>query len=185
MPANQPNWLISAAAETIRSIARFSMLFLRGRIHQPTRDQGGQIMFCNGTCARVFRETVVDREHAQNPAVLVVEFRLRAVHGRAHAAVRRLSTATTPLFAGLPGFLSKLWLTNDQDDVYRGIYEWDTAGHAESYARALRRLLAPVSAPDSVAYHVIPDETRDRFLAESECLTSTAPQVLTAWWRPA
>jgi hypothetical protein len=53
--------------------------------------------------------------------VLVVEFRLRAVRGLGHAAFRWESLLNTPLFAGFPGFVSKLWLANDDLGRYRGL----------------------------------------------------------------
>jgi hypothetical protein len=127
----------------------------------------------------------VDEPHSQMPAVLVVEFRLRAARHWAHKLFQKESVLNTPIFAGFPGFLSKLWLTDDENFVYRGIYEFDGAQRAESYAQVLCRLLAPVTMPGSVDYRVFPHERRARFLAECECLTSDAPAGATAWWRPA
>src|SRR5262249_60837442 len=97
------------------------------------------VRFADGTSAQVFRETVAERGPARNPCVLVVEFRLRAVRGWGHAAFRRESLLNTPLFAGFPGFVSKLWLAHDDRGRYRGLYEWDDPLLAEGYARALWR----------------------------------------------
>jgi hypothetical protein len=52
--------------------------------------------------------TRAPRDATVGPRVLVVEFRLRAVRGRGHAVFRRESLLNTPLFAGFPGFCSKL-----------------------------------------------------------------------------
>jgi hypothetical protein len=166
------------------SVLRFWALLVRGRIHQPRRHVGGRLSFADGSCARVFRETVIDGRRSEDPAVLVVEFRLRAAHGWAHRLFERLSVLNTPLFAGFPGFVSILWLDRDQNDVYRGIYEWDGAERAAHYAQALRWILAVVSVPGSIAYHVARGETRSEFVAEPEELVDTA--VLAAsdsWWR--
>src|SRR6266581_2984785 len=76
-------------------------------------------------------------------ARLLRQFRLRAVRGLGHAAFRRESLLNTPLFAGFPGFVSKLWLAHDDLGRYRGLYEWDAPLLAENYARALWRVLAP------------------------------------------
>jgi hypothetical protein len=83
-----------------------------------------------------------------------VAFRLRAVRGLGHAAFRWESLLNTPLFAGFPGFVSKLWLANDDLGRYRGLYEWDAPLLAENYARALWRVLALVSVPGSIHYVV-------------------------------
>jgi hypothetical protein len=113
------------------------------RMHLPSQRVGMRLRFADGTSARVFRETVVDRGATVDPCVLVVEFRLRAVRGRGHAVFRRESLLNTPLFAGFPGFVSKLWLADDERGRYRGLYEWDGPRLAENYARALWRVLAP------------------------------------------
>ena len=166
------------------SFVRFWLLLVTGRLHQPRRHVGGWITFANGSSALVFRETVADQRRSDTPAMLVVEFRLRAVHGRAHRLFQCESVLNTPLFAGFPGFVSKLWLTQDENEVYRGIYEWDGAACAASYAEVLRWILALVSAPGSVGYHVVPGATRSRFLAESEGLINAAVQTDSdAWWR--
>src|SRR5216110_1305570 len=81
---------------------------------------------------------------------LRVTFRLRAVRGWGHAVFRAESLLNTPLFAGFPGFVSKLWLADDDLGRYRGLYEWDDPLLAENYARALWRVLALVSVPGSI-----------------------------------
>jgi CubicO group peptidase (beta-lactamase class C family) len=113
-----------------------------------------------------------------------VSFRLRFVHGRAmHTLFRWESWLNTPLFVGFPGFVSKLWLAHDQNDVYRGVYEWDGAESAEYYARCLWRVLALVSARGSIGYAVVPGSGRDGALADLHRFAATA-QELPAWACP-
>src|SRR6185436_17427051 len=120
--------------------------------------------FEGGASARVYRETVVPREHVAEPTALVVEFRLRWVRGSGHALFRAESLLNTPLFVGFPGFVSKLWLAHDQHGVYRGVYEWDGPSHAEYYARCLWRILELGCVPGSIHYMVIPGLRRDEVL---------------------
>jgi hypothetical protein len=141
-----------------------------------------RLCFADGTSGRVYRETVVDRGPALDPCVLVVEFRLRAVRGRGHAAFRRESLLNTPLFAGFPGFVSKLWLACDERGRYRGVYEWDGPQLAENYARALWRVLALVSVPGSVHYVVLPGLRRDVLLERPHVLAAAAADAA-PWWR--
>ena len=124
------------------------MLLGRGRIHLRSRRVGMRLHFADGSSGRVYRETVLDREPTREPCVLVVEFRLRLVRGWGHSLFRLESLLNTPLFVGFPGFVSKLWVAHDDHGVYRGLYEWDGPGAAESYARALWWVLALVSVPD-------------------------------------
>ena len=84
-----------------------------------------------------------------------------AVHGQpAHALFRLESLFNTPLFVGFPGFVSKLWVAHDSNDIYRGVYEWDGATLAEDYVRTLWRVLALVCVPGSIRYEIVPGLTR-------------------------
>jgi hypothetical protein len=87
-------------------------------------------------------------------------------------------------FAGFPGLVSKLWLADDEQGRYRGLYEWDGPRRAVSYARALWRVLALVSAPGSIHYIVLPGLRRDELLARPQVVASAAEDS-PAWWRPA
>jgi hypothetical protein len=159
-----------ASLDTLRALAdcvlRTARLLWAGRIHLPAHHVGQWLRFADGTSARVYRETVVDRGATGDPCVLVVEFRLRAVRGAGHALFRWESLLNTPLFVGFPGFVSKLWLASDARGRYRGLYEWDGPQRAEAYARALWRVLALVSVPGSIHYAVLPRLRRDEVLEQ-------------------
>jgi hypothetical protein len=183
--AEQPPLAYGAALRALISCAvSTARLLRRRRIHLPARHVGIRLRFADGTSGRVYRETVVDRGATADPCVLVVEFRLRAVRGRGHAAFRAESLLNTPLFAGFPGFVSKLWLAADEHGRYRGLYEWDGARLAEAYARALWRVLALVSVPGSIHYVVLPGLRRDEVLERPRVLADAAAGMAD-WWRPA
>ena len=171
---------LRALAGCVISTAR---LLWQRRVHLPVERVGRRIRFADGTSARVYRETVAGRGATQDPCVLVVEFRLRAVRGRAHAAFRLESLLNTPLFVGFPGFVSKLWLAHDERGRYRGLYEWDGPQRADHYARALWRVLALVSVPGSIHYMVLPGLRRGEFLARPRGPAGAAADGA-AWWRP-
>jgi hypothetical protein len=157
-------------------------LLWRRRLHLPTGHMGMRLRFADGTSAPVYRESVAGRGATRDPCVLVVEFRLRAVRGFGHALFRWESLLNTPLFAGFPGFVSKLWLAHDERGRYRGVYEWDGAERAAAYARALWWVLALVSVRGSVHYVVLPGLRRDELLARPDLL-GTAEVDAAAWWR--
>ncbi len=167
-----------------RCMAATMRLLLRRQVHLPLGRLGTRLQFGDGTSARVYRETVVDRGPTREPCALAVEFRLRAVRGWGHAAFRCESLLNTLLFAGFPGFVSKLWLTDDQRGRYRGLYEWDGAQRAEDYVRALWRVLELVCVPGSIHYVVLPGRHRDELLARPRPDGFTAPAERHAWWRP-
>jgi hypothetical protein len=168
----------AALRAVARCAASTARLLRQHRLRLPARWVGTRLRFADGTSARVYRETVADRGATLDPCVLVVEFRLRAVRGLGHAAFRWESLFNTPLFAGFPGFVSKLWLAHDDLGRYRGFYEWDDPLLAEQYARALWRILALVSVPGSIHYVVLPGLHRDEVLDRPHLLGGDD-----AWWR--
>jgi hypothetical protein len=160
-----------------------AILLARRKLHLPRTWVGRRISFANGTSALVYRETVADRPSVDDPAVLIVEFRLRRVRGRGHAIFRAESILNTPLFAGFPGFVSKLWLAHDDERCYRGVYQWDGPELAVAYAQALWWALALVSDRSSIRYRVLPDLRRDAFVRDPDLAGPSDAQV-PAWWRP-
>lgn len=179
VPEEPPLAYPAAARALAGCVANTARLIRQRRMHLPSQRVGMRLNFADGTSARVFRETVVDRGATADPCVLVVEFKLRAVRGRGHAAFRRESLLNTPLFAGFPGFVSKLWLADDERGRYRGLYEWDGPRLAENYARSLWRVLALVSVRGSIHYVVLPGLRRDVLLAAPDGAAADAA----AWWR--
>jgi hypothetical protein len=116
--------------------------------------------------------------------VLVVCFRLRHAHRAwVHSAFRIESGLNTVLFAGFPGLVSKLWLRHDQNNLYRGIYQWDDPDLAVAYVRALWWVLTLVSEPQSIRYMVLPGVDRDELLANPRVIADI-PAGPDEWWRP-
>jgi hypothetical protein len=180
----RPLGLRRALWELLRCAFSTAALLIRGRIRQPRTNVGREIRFEDGTAARVYRETVIERPPPSDPVVLVVGFRLRRVHHpMAHAAFRLQSELNTVLFAGFSGLVSKLWLRHDQDGLYRGIYQWDGADSAVAYVRALWWALALVSEPDSIHYAVLPGLDRDEILADPALVACVVARP-GGWWRP-
>jgi hypothetical protein len=183
MNIQSPLPIPEAARSVLLCAARTVLLLARRQTHLPRQHVGKGVRFADGSSARVFRETVVDTTPV-NPCALVVEFRLRLIHGwRGHALFRRESLLNTPLFVGFPGFVSKLWIAHDEHDVYRGVYEWDGPERAEHYARSLWRVLQIGCGPRSIHYSVLPGVRRDELVAAPRQLIVT-PDAAKAWWRP-
>jgi hypothetical protein len=176
-----PREVRDAFPAVLRCVWTTFVLLTRHRIRQPREHVGRLLHFADGSSAPVYRETVLRRHPTEVPAVLVVKFRLRWVRGRGHALFRAESLLNTPLFVGFPGFVSKLWLAHDENNVYRGLYEWDDPILAHAYARALWRVLALVSAPGSIHYVVLPGLHRDELLAIPDLIDTDGQSG--EWWR--
>lgn len=123
------------------------------------------------------------RADSREPAVLLVQFRLRLLgrHRLLHELFRAESIANTPLFAGFPGFRSKLWLCDDASGLYRGIYEWEGAERATFYAETLSKLLRLVSVPGTVRYHVVAGIRRDDFLRDPRAIAPATSDSQQSW----
>jgi hypothetical protein len=186
MTAHQVTREPGPVAAFARSAVATGRLLAAGRLTSPRTYLGRRLCFADGTTSLVFRETAIRDPHPRDPAVLVVQFRLRAVGHRRllHALFRRECILHTPLFAGFPGFQTKLWISDTTTGVYRGLYEWDGPERAADYASQLARLLTPLSTPDSVRYHIIPG-IRRRDLFDASRLSAGQEQAADAWWRPA
>ena len=177
LPPRRALWALVRCAVTTMT------LLARGRISQPRDRLGTLLRFGDGSRGRVYRETAVESAPRDAPAVLVVAFRLRWVHGWGHPMFRAESLLNTPLFVGFPGFVSKLWLAHDDHEVYRGFYEWNDADLADAYVRALWWVLALVSIRESIRYVVLPGLRRDDVLAHPAVLDRVAPGGEHSWWR--
>lgn len=169
---------VTTVGRFARSTAATARLIAGRRLRSPRAWIGRRLVFADATTSFVFRETAVRGGPLSDPVILVVEFKLRLVGTSklAHAAFRRECVLHTPLFAGFPGFRTKLWLSDWETGVYRGLYEWDGADRAVRYAETLVRLLRLVSVRGSVRYHVVPGLRRDD-------LPSRADTAGREWWR--
>jgi len=171
---------LAAALDALaRCVIRTADLILHERLHEPRHNVGREIHWADGTTSTVYRETRADHD-AIEPCTLLVRFRLRGVRRPVwHALFRLESELNTVLFAGFPGFVSKLWFAADEHGVYRGLYDWDGVENADAYVRALWWALMVVAERSSIEHVVVADVRCDRLLRDP----ALAGDSLT-WWRP-
>lgn len=62
--------------------------------------------------------------------VQVVTFTL---NGITEEEYREACAAETPVFAALPGLLSKIWLRSPETNTFGGVYLWRDRGSCEAY----------------------------------------------------
>jgi hypothetical protein len=160
-------------------IGRTAAMIFREQLHEPRHNVGRTLRWADGTTSTVYRETTADHTPIE-PCTLLVRFRLRGVRRPIwHALFRFVSELNTVLFAGFPGFVSKLWCAADENGVYRGVYDWDVAASAHAYVRALWWALMVVSVRSSIEYVVVPGVRRDEVLRDPGVAASNP-----AWCRP-
>jgi hypothetical protein len=128
-----------------------------GRLHTP-KDQIGNI-FTNpdGEEFVVFKQTVLEPAgggSTRPEAMFRVQFRVSKIRAWRDRLIINLKS---PIFVALPGFRSKLWMVDEKNNTYQGVYEWDTLQDAEDYVHsASMDFMAEVAVPGGLSYEVIP-----------------------------
>ena len=173
---------IRLVCDFARSVQEWGRLVASGQVTSPRTYVGARLCFEDGTSSLVFRETALRGAQTADPALLVIQFRLAPLGSNRflHAAFRRECALHTPLFAGFPGFRSKLWIDDVDTGVYRGIYEWQDAQLARAYAERMVALLAPFSNAGTARYQVVEGLRRDEFLRAPRAAAGTSTD---RWWQ--
>ncbi len=175
--------LLQVALAEFRCALRTVSLLAAGRLKLPTAEVGRVVRFADGSTSTVYRETALVGGSADPDTVIAVKFRLRLVgtNRLLHALFRAESILNTVLFAGHTGFRTKLWITDLDTGVYRGIYEWSGRDAAVTYAEVLRVVLAPWAQKGSFDYRVVAAPDRAPYLAG---WPAPAGEKDDGWWRP-
>jgi hypothetical protein len=173
---------VPAIADFAGSVAVWGRLVAGRRLISPKDNLGARLRFEDGSSSFVFRETAVTTASTSDPTLLVIQFRLTALGSNRllHAAFRRECVLHTPLFAGFPGFRSKLWLDDVDTGVYRGVYEWQGGERARHYAARMVAMLAPFSTAGTALYQIVEGVRRDEFLLRPAIARA---DVEGGWWR--
>jgi hypothetical protein len=158
----------AALADFTRCVTEWARLVARRQLASPKALVGAQLRFAKDDASWVFRETSRPGAPLAEPVLLVIQFRLAFLgsHPLLHAAFRRECVLHTPLFAGFPGFRSKLWIDDVRTGIYCGVYEWDGPAAAHHYAGRMVGLLSPFSTRGTARYQVLDGVRRDAFLRE-------------------
>jgi hypothetical protein len=85
-----------------RCLGTSVVMLARRQVRLPHGNVGRVLHFADGSTARVYRETTVDRGRVADPCVVVVAFKLRLVRGAMHNAFEAESLLNTPVFVGFP-----------------------------------------------------------------------------------
>jgi hypothetical protein len=130
---------------------------MAGRLHSP-KDQIGKI-FTNASGQEfvVFKQTVLDPmpdDNLKPEAIFRVQFQVRRIIPWRD---RFIISIKSPLFVAPPGFRSKLWMVDKNNNTYQGVYEWNTVADAQAYGHsASMDFMTQVAIPGGISYEVIP-----------------------------
>lgn len=85
-------------------------------------------------------------------AILKVTFEVRKMSIIQKKVIPLLSI---PFFAGAPGFVSKSFMLDESNRVFRGFYEWESAKAAREYSSSYAmKFMKEISIPGSVRYEI-------------------------------
>jgi len=143
MPTNGPS--------TIASILRAVGLEIAGRLRFDIAPLG-QLVTADGEQWTIFRKLRLVDFGLPAPQAMV-EARYNSPQSLEHN--RWTSLMVIPLFAGLRGFRSKLWMHNGKGD-FRVVYEWQTIEDARRFAASLTvRVVDRHSTPGSLKVELL------------------------------
>jgi hypothetical protein len=95
------------------------------------------------------------RSDSENSVVMVVGFRFARFSQNAN---RRLSLIPIPMIAGYPGFHDKVWMLNEDDGYWQGVYQWESETAVESYRHSfVLRIMNRRAAEGTLSISTIPN----------------------------
>ena len=62
--------------------------------------------------------------------IQVVNFNLEGIN---HDDFMQIADTAAPAFAGVPGLVSKVWLCDQENNTYGGVYIWETEEAMQNY----------------------------------------------------
>ncbi len=131
-----------------------------GRLHSRSDTSRQKFINPDGQEFVIFRRTVLDPAPGQpkKPAALFrVCFRVPKI---SPFRDRLIIALKSPVFVALPGFRSKLWMVDEKNDCYQGVYEWDTLQDAQNYVHSYSmEFMGQVAVPGGLSYEIIPGGT--------------------------
>jgi hypothetical protein len=142
-------------ANPIAGFLRTAMLFFTGKIGFVETSIGQEFTMEDGEKFEVFRHVIIrssNKEINKPQAVFTIRFQLKNMTIEKN---KKFSRIPMLVFMGFHGFRSKLWMLNEETEVFQGVYEWDTLQDAERYSKSIAlRFMTRRSVEGSVSYEI-------------------------------
>ena len=153
----EPTRASGARSQTIRSLPPVCFLvahakLLIGRVRFPKDHLGKNLEMDDGQRFTIFRHAHLKRRLSDKASIFVVRFKFARL---SHKANRRLSVIPIPLIVGFPGFMDKLWMVNEENGYWQGVYQFESPEAVEAYRRSfVLGLMNRRAAPGSLDHQV-------------------------------
>jgi hypothetical protein len=130
---------------------------MSGRLHTPKDQIGKTFTNPNGQEFIIFKQTLLDAvpgDVEKPEAMFRVQFRVPKISSFRD---RLIISLKSPVFVALPGFRSKLWMVDEKNNTYQGVYEWSRLADAENYVNSYSmEFMGQVAVAGGLSYEIIP-----------------------------
>lgn len=141
----------------IADFLRYHARFFSGKVKISPRDQAALPGAPAGY--RPFLTVARESPAASPAAELRVTFRVKRINLWQRVL---LPYGSIPFFAGAPGFVSKTYLLNPQQNSFCGLYQWESAQAAQTYIDSYPgQFMRRNALPGSVSFEIQPIAARN------------------------
>lgn len=136
---------------------------MTGNLSFPKERIGETYIMEDGRKFTVFRHVVVKSGLiSQSPAIFKVRFLLANMTPERN---KLFSIIPIPFFIGLPGFKAKLWMIDEENGYFQGVYEWDSLLSAQNYSKSFAmKFMIKRSIPGTVNYEIIANKGLEGYI---------------------
>jgi hypothetical protein len=112
----------------------------------------------------VFRHMSLERVKSDSPAIFIVRFTFKNLTEKAN---RRASLIPVPLIGGFPGFMDKVWMSNEKTGYWQGLYQWESIEDLEEYKKSfVLGVMNKRAISESLSYEIIPNTLLEDYIAD-------------------
>lgn len=141
---------------------------LRGRIHLSKEYRGKMLRMDDKQTFTIFRHVTLDfntSDSEETPAVFIVRFKFAKLSQKAN---RITSLIPIPLIVGFPGFRDKIWMVNEQNGYWQGVYQWESEKAVEDYQQSfVLGIMNRRSIQESLSYTILPNTRLSEYMRKN------------------
>ena len=152
-----------------RSFLKSLSYFMTGNLIFPKERIGETYRMEDGREFSIFRHAIVKSESiSPSPAIFKVRFLLANMTPERNKV---FSLIPIPFFIGLPGFKAKLWMIDEKDGYFQGMYEWNSLLSAQKYSKSFAmKFMTKRSMPGTANYEIIANKDLEGYFGTLERL---------------
>jgi hypothetical protein len=143
---------------------KFFWNVLTGNVSFPEKYVDSEITLASGKKYTVLQTLHVEVKISSpdDLAVFKVRFKFDDLSIEAN---KKLSMIPAPFLMGIPGFIEKNWVFNNETGDFQGIYQWESLEFAKKYPDSfIFKLMTKRAVPGSLSYEIKPNTEISHYL---------------------